>query len=134
MKRTFFAVTLSVIVGSFGLGFCGDVVYTRHFFMVDSFQDKTGFCGDVGVHEHGYWYGEGVISEHQFDHSLAIALAHFFKHEKAKSVVDFGCGTGAYTKTLLNRNIYCEGYDGNPDSFNISGGIVTQLVDLSSFF
>lgn len=85
---------------------------------------------NYGVHENGYWYGEDVVSEHRFDKCLAIALVHFFKSENVKSIVDFGCGTSDYVKTMLTHQIDCEGYDGNPDTFKISGGI-GKVADLS---
>ena len=85
------------------------------------------------VSERGYWIGSDIMHEHKFDGSLALGLSKFFKKEKAKSVVDFGCGPGEYVKMLRSQQIPCEGYDGNPDSAKISDGIV-QVVDLSESF
>lgn len=88
---------------------------------------------DSHIHERGYWIGTDIMHEHQYDNSLAMGLADFFKKEKAESVVDFGCGPGEYVKALRERQIPCEGYDGNPDSAKISEGIV-KVADLSEPF
>ena len=85
------------------------------------------------VSERGYWIGVDIMHEHKFDAPLALGLADFFKKEKAKSVVDFGCGPGEYVKAFRAQQISCEGYDGNPDSAKISDGIV-QVADLSEPF
>jgi len=88
---------------------------------------------DQRIHEHGYWIGTDILNEHKFDKQLALGLAQFFKKESAESVVDFGCGTGEYVKLLNDSEIECMGYDGNPDSAKISGGIV-KVLDLSQPF
>jgi hypothetical protein len=85
---------------------------------------------DHRVHERGYWIGTDMMEEHRCDMSLALALADFFKKEKANSIVDLGCGRGEYVKVFRAQQIPCEGYDGNPDTVKISGGIA-QLADLS---
>lgn len=82
------------------------------------------------IHKHGYWIGEDILCEHFTDFQLAIALIYFFKREQAVSIVDFGCGTADYVKMFLSHQIYCEGYDGNPDTDKLSGG-VAQTIDLS---
>jgi SAM-dependent methyltransferase len=81
------------------------------------------------IHEHGYWQGD-VLPYHVFDSDLAQGLVQFFKEEQAKSVVDLGCGTGEYVRALLDNQIRCEGYDGNPDTFALSRG-VAHVADLS---
>lgn len=85
------------------------------------------------VHQHGYWYGEQIESEHAFDPQLAQALVDFFTEQKAESIVDFGCGMGDYVKVLLAHGFTCQGYDGNPDTFALSGG-VAEVCDLSQPF
>ena len=84
----------------------------------------------AAVHHHGYWYGNEVISEHAFDGWLANALVDFLKNENAKSVLDLGCGKADYVKVLLAHQFYCEGYDGNPETVEISNG-VAKVADLS---
>jgi hypothetical protein len=82
------------------------------------------------IHRHGYWIGEDILCQHFTDFQLATALAHFFKTVGASSVVDLGCGTADYVKILRSHQIFCEGYDGNPDTFKLSGG-VARVADLS---
>lgn len=84
----------------------------------------------VDVHEHGYFVGEDACSEHIFDPGLATALVDFFQREKATCIADFGCGMGDYVKNFLGNGLYCEGYDGNPDTTLLSNGIA-HVLDLS---
>jgi len=89
------------------------------------------FNGFGAVHRHGYWYGEEVISEHRFDECLASGLVEFFKKEQATSILDLGCGLGDYVKALRAHSFECEGYDGNPQTPQLSNG-VAQVADLSA--
>ena len=85
------------------------------------------------IHQHGYWSGDDVGSEHCFDLLLAETLVDFFKQENASSLIDFGCGLGDYVKAFINAGFNCEGYDGNPDTYRITNG-VAQVLDLSQPF
>jgi len=81
------------------------------------------------IHEHGYWMDKKV--NHYFDKPLAEAIATFLKKERARAVVDFGCGAdGHYVKYLLKNEISCDGFDGNPYSPEVSDGLV-RVLDLS---
>lgn len=90
-------------------------------------------AGRVEIDAHGYWRGEGAVREHRFDVFLSSALICFFQDEGAHSVVDFGCGMGDYVKALRRHHISCEGYDGNPDTPTLSGG-VAGILDISQPF
>lgn len=82
------------------------------------------------VSEQGYWIGTDTDDEHCHDPYLASVITKFLLTEKAKSVVDFGCGTGAYTKHFLKHRIPAEAYDGNPLTPQITDGI-GKIQDLS---
>jgi hypothetical protein len=58
--------------------------------------------------KHGFYVGR---HQHHFDRSLAAALCRFFA---GISVIDFGCGDGAYVRALRDAGIDARGYDGNP--------------------
>jgi cyclopropane fatty-acyl-phospholipid synthase-like methyltransferase len=86
--------------------------------------------------ETGIWSGINsmdMMLHHVHDSSLANAICNFFTRENAKTVGDFGCGTGFYTKQLLKSAIHSYAYDGNPNTFEISGGI-GSVLDLSNIF
>ncbi len=100
-------------------------------FSLLSFQQ--GSCENIVIHENGYWIGADAAKGHRFDLQLARGLARFFRQENARTVVDFGCGMGDYVKALRASGIDCEGYDGNPDTFQMSGG-VAGVKDLSKPF
>ena len=67
--------------------------------------------------------------KHWFDESLANALCKFFK-KKNGTVADFGCGDGRYLKKFKQEEIECTGFDGNPDTESLTGG-VASVLDLS---
>jgi cyclopropane fatty-acyl-phospholipid synthase-like methyltransferase len=87
---------------------------------------------------YGFWIGGGH-DNHLFDEKLAEQLLLFFRSRNISTVVDFGCGTGQYTKHFIAGNVSCEGYDGNPDTAEISGGLcgvlnLAKLVNLNKKF
>lgn len=84
------------------------------------------------ISEKGYWIGH-VEECHAIDGFLGEAIADFYVKEKATSVVDFGCGIGAYVRMICNRGIVAEGYDGNPLTPELSGGLC-KVLDLSEPF
>ncbi len=91
------------------------------------------------IDAHGYWIGEDAAGYHLFDRSLADAVAEFFVCEGAKNVVDFGCGMGDYMRVILDHQIPCEGYDGNPDTPRLTLGLglvldLSEPVDLGKRF
>lgn len=88
------------------------------------------FSANAEIHEHGYWSGESAVKEHITDYPLADALADFFQSEQAHTIVDLGCGTGNYVKVLRLHALEADGYDGNPDTEKLSGGIA-KVADLS---
>lgn len=90
---------------------------------------STAACKEIN--EHGYWIGTDVESEHAFDQKLAQNLTDFFKKEHASSIVDFGCGKGDYVKYFCKNGLTCDGYDGNPNTEALSGG-VAKVLDLSA--
>jgi len=86
--------------------------------------------------ETGIWSGINsmdMMLHHVHDSSLANAVCSFFVHENIKTVGDLGCGTGFYTKQLIKSGINSYAYDGNPNTFEISGG-VGSVLDLSNIF
>ena len=83
--------------------------------MSEIFDEKTGI-----------WLVENS-DYHLFDESLAESLANFFKYN---SVVDLGCGMGDYIKKFLSAGIDCKGYDGNPNTSQLTNGQCDTL-DLS---
>ncbi len=97
-----------------------------------------GFSGEVSIDPRGYWVGD-VFKEHVHDRVLARELSLFFQEERASNLVDFGCGLGDYIKTFRAYGIDAIGYDGNPDTFLLSGGIafpldLSQVVNLGKMF
>ena len=79
----------------------------------------------------GFWLTNDE-SGHCFDSPLAEQLKNLFKYHK---VIDLGCGPGYYTKYFLENDIECEGWDGNPNTPEISNGLckVADLTQPQSF-
>jgi cyclopropane fatty-acyl-phospholipid synthase-like methyltransferase len=84
----------------------------------------------MSIHENGFWEGLESSSQHIYDPSLGISLVNFFKTEKVKSVVDFGCGMGKYVKTFQENNINVVGFDGNPNTPELTNNLC-KVLDLS---
>lgn len=85
---------------------------------------------DENIKENGIWEGLEVAKNHHYDSGLAISLTEFFKSENIKSVADFGCGMGTYVKTFKENNINATGFDGNPNTPQLTNNICSVL-DLS---
>ncbi len=84
------------------------------------------------IHAHGYWTDS--YNENLFDKGLSDALITYLNDNNANTCVDFGCGTSAYYVRYLNKNHFlCDGFDGNPNSFKISKGLV-KIQDLAESF
>lgn len=84
------------------------------------------------ISEKGYWIGD-ASDYHVTDQKLSDAMVHFFKNDKTKSIVDFGCGEGEYILNFLKHGLKCEGYDGNPSTPEITNGLC-KIKDLSKPF
>ena len=82
------------------------------------------------INERGFWENENVSGEHHDDKKLAPYLIKFFKSEKAKSIVDLGCGNAFYVKEMRKNGLHADGFDGNPHTPLITGN-VANLIDLS---
>ena len=82
------------------------------------------------IHEHGFWLGIEAELEHRFHPGLCASVIDYLKLVKAKDVVDLGCGMGRYVREINDAGIYCEGFDGNPDTSALTRGTCTVL-DLS---
>ena len=84
----------------------------------------------MSIHENGYWEGLEASSQHVYDSSLGGSLINFFKTENVKSVVDFGCGLGNYVQTFQENNINAIGFDGNPNTPELTNNLC-KVLDLS---
>lgn len=78
------------------------------------------------INKKGFWETEDE-SGHCFDQPLCENIKNIVKK---KSLLDLGCGTGAYTKELQNVCVSAKGYDGNPNTYKISKGLC-NVADLS---
>lgn len=85
------------------------------------------------INNRGYWENmstRDIQREHAFDPFLANALKEFFALENIKTIVDFGCGLGKYTKLLNNDVTKCDGFDGNPNTRKLTYNMC-NVLDLS---
>ena len=63
------------------------------------------------ISDRGFWVGEEVKCQHSSDNHLAKGISSFLTLKNAKSVLDFGCGHGAYVYRLREDGFECFGYD-----------------------
>jgi cyclopropane fatty-acyl-phospholipid synthase-like methyltransferase len=82
------------------------------------------------IHDHGYWQGIEACDHHSHDSNLASSLMTFLKNENAQSVVDFGCGMGNYVKTFKENNLNASGFDGNPNTPELTNNLC-KVLDIS---
>ena len=85
----------------------------------------------MSIHENGFWQGLEASSQHCYDSPLAGSLVNFFKTEQATSVVDLGCGMGNYVKTFQENDINAIGFDGNPNTPELTNNLC-NILDLST--
>jgi 2-polyprenyl-3-methyl-5-hydroxy-6-metoxy-1,4-benzoquinol methylase len=85
---------------------------------------------NFSINKTGFWEGN-VINEHWHDPLLAIGLISFFRSRGVSTVLDLGCGAGDYCKTIVNNSMFCECYDGNPETNIITDGLC-NVYDLST--
>ena len=86
------------------------------------------------INSRGFW--ENPTAEgHGHDEGLAKGIVEFLHSVGAESVVDMGCGDGFYTKYLNANRICCLGFDGNPNTPELTEGqgYVLDLTQKHSF-
>jgi len=90
----------------------------------------------MSINKNGYWEGTEANEQHLHDPELANYLVDFFKNETKKklnlnlNLVDFGCGMGNYVKTFQENGIGAAGFDGNPNTPDLTNGMC-KILDLS---
>lgn len=84
----------------------------------------------MSLNKNGYWEGVEASSQHKHDETLCKCLVNFFLTECASSVVDLGCGMGNYVKEFNKNNILTVGYDGNPNTTQLTNN-TCKVIDLS---
>ena len=82
------------------------------------------------INKRGYWEGLAAESKHIYDNVLGEGLVRFFKNENVNSLVDFGCGMGDYVKKFKQHNINVVGFDGNPNTQELTKNMC-NVLDLS---
>ena len=80
------------------------------------------------VNEKGY-FETTTSSIHPIDKSLGKFLVNYFRFKEG-SILDLGCGNGYYTKLLREYGIDCDGYDGNPNTIELTNGMC-GIIDLT---
>src|SRR5512139_875243 len=76
----------------------------------------------------GYWINDG--GGHMFDQVFADGIVQVLGELGVYSVIDIGCGNGAYTDYLNRAGFGCVGYDGNPNTHVFTNGRC-QVADFS---
>lgn len=76
------------------------------------------------INQHGFWEGE---CEHMHDRDLALGIIAYLKEHQVRNIVDFGCGNGSYIHVLKDAGFDVTGFDGNPATSKITGGLASTL-------
>lgn len=77
------------------------------------------------IHKRGYW-SKDELKDHVFDEPLCRFISTLLKID---TCVDIGCGNGSYVD-YLSDYFFCEGYDGNPLTTEITKG-ACYVLDFS---
>ena len=80
----------------------------------------------------GIWLNNS-LEGHGYDTYLSNALVNVLKRNNITNVYDFGCGHGLYTRNFIVNKIMCEGYDGNPNTKQLTDNLC-NVLDLSKEF
>ena len=81
------------------------------------------------INERGFWECNNT-DNHYYDDILCNSLIKYLKDQNCKSVIDIGCGHGNYTKSIIDSGILCDGFDGNPNTAEITKGLC-EIKDFS---
>lgn len=84
------------------------------------------------INKVGFWETTDQTG-HVYDRSLSNALCQYLLDNQIKTVVDFGCGMGDYSKAFKANNLTVEAFDGNPNTETLTEGI-GRVLDLSKPF
>jgi hypothetical protein len=87
---------------------------------------------DHKINPRGFWETNDG-SGHMHDERLMQGLIKLCKTFKLNQAVDFGCGMGTYIKGFRRAKIDSWGYDGNPNTNELTGGL-GECLDLSKSF
>lgn len=75
--------------------------------------------------ETGAWTNYS-LNKYSIDETLAFAIAQIYQSEKLQSALDVGCGCGLYVDVLRRYNVAISGFDGNPNTKELSTLIVGE--------
>ncbi|MHA1966579.1 MAG: methyltransferase domain-containing protein [Candidatus Hodarchaeales archaeon] len=78
------------------------------------------------ISEHGYWIGHDP-KEHRFDIVLGYCILQLAKSNRCYEIIDAGCGQGKYVELLQNAGMVCRGYDGNPETRELTNNTCRTL-------
>ena len=81
------------------------------------------------INEKGFWETNSSVG-YIHDKTLCLSMINFFRLKEIKEVLDLGCGMGNYVLEFVSNNINCDGYDGNPNTPELTNGLV-KVLDFS---
>ena len=80
-----------------------------------------------GVDQQFGFFTGGSADNHIYDEPLCAALIEYLKDQQVQSVADLGCGGGQYTRAIKDAGMECDGYDGNPNTVEMTNGLCSVL-------
>ncbi len=81
------------------------------------------------INDRGIWILDDP-DRHVCSEELCEGIISIIKDLNVQSVIDMGCGNGAYVRAIQDAGIECDGCDGNPLTREITEGLCEPL-DLS---
>lgn len=77
------------------------------------------------ISETGCWLSADLVNSHYFDKGLAEAIVK--ECHPIDSIIDIGCGNGAYVNYFTSKGFLSVGYDGSPLTEQITDGACHQM-------
>lgn len=95
-----------------------------------STQNMTTANDSFSIDSNGIWHGlnkKNVMDHHVHDFNLCNSIIELLTNENPETVGDFGCGLGFYTHQLKKSGINSFGYDGSPNTYELTNGSCSVL-------
>lgn len=81
------------------------------------------------IHERGYWLSTEETKTHLCDTLLNDGVIYLIK-DRLKTIIDIGCGNGAYTERFNKNGFECVGFDGSPLTPELTNNLC-KIMDFS---
>lgn len=88
--------------------------------------DSLLLCEEtINIDDYGIWHTK-TYNHYKYDSGLAECIVFLCKTLDIQNVIDLGCGAGYYVLRLRKSKIIARGFDGNPNTKELSKALMTK--------